>query len=136
MKALSIQQPWAWAIIYGGKDVENRCWKTSHRGPVLIHASKKFDGEGLDWLFKNEKELGVELSYRMLTGGIVGIADIVDCITESSSKWFFGPYGFVLENVRELPFASYRGRLGLFDIDISEMDLFRLLPENIAETYC
>ena len=24
VKALSIRQPWAWAVIYGGKDIENR----------------------------------------------------------------------------------------------------------------
>jgi len=24
MKAISVRQPWAWAIIFGGKDVENR----------------------------------------------------------------------------------------------------------------
>ena len=24
MKALTVQQPWAWAIVHGGKDVENR----------------------------------------------------------------------------------------------------------------
>jgi hypothetical protein len=37
MKALSIQQPWAWAIIAGHKDVENRSWYTHHRGSLLIH---------------------------------------------------------------------------------------------------
>jgi hypothetical protein len=40
MKALSIRQPWAWLIIHAGKDIENREWRTSFRGPVLIHASK------------------------------------------------------------------------------------------------
>lgn len=25
--ALSVQQPWAWAILHAGKDVENRTWK-------------------------------------------------------------------------------------------------------------
>ena len=26
MKALSLRQPFAWAVIHGGKDVENRSW--------------------------------------------------------------------------------------------------------------
>ena len=39
VRALTVRQPWAWAIIYGGKDLENRRWRTSYRGP-LIHASK------------------------------------------------------------------------------------------------
>lgn len=40
MKALSIQQPWAWAIVKRDKRVENRTWPTTYRGPVLIHASQ------------------------------------------------------------------------------------------------
>ena len=29
MKALTIKQPWAWAIIHAGKDIENRDWVTA-----------------------------------------------------------------------------------------------------------
>ena len=36
--ALSVRQPWAWALLYGGKTVENRTWSTPHRGPIWIHA--------------------------------------------------------------------------------------------------
>ena len=39
MKALSIRQPWAWLILHGGKDIENRTWATKLRGRVLIHAA-------------------------------------------------------------------------------------------------
>jgi hypothetical protein len=38
VKALTMRQPWAWATIYGGKDVENRRRRTAYRGPLLIHA--------------------------------------------------------------------------------------------------
>lgn len=40
MKALTVRQPWAWAIIHGGKDVENRTRNIAgaYRGPVAIHA--------------------------------------------------------------------------------------------------
>ena len=42
--AISVRQPWAWAIVHGGKDIENRDWKASNpglrfRGAVAIHAS-------------------------------------------------------------------------------------------------
>ena len=40
LKALSIRQPWAWLIVNGFKDVENRNWRTHWRGRLLIHASK------------------------------------------------------------------------------------------------
>ena len=43
--ALSVRQPWAWAIVYGGKDVENRStFAVTKAGfdprPICIHAAK------------------------------------------------------------------------------------------------
>lgn len=38
-KALTVKQPWAWAIVRGGKDVENRSQRTKHRGRIFIHSS-------------------------------------------------------------------------------------------------
>jgi hypothetical protein len=48
VKALTVQQPWAWAIVHGGKDVENRSRNLagSYRGPVAIHAGKREDEDG------------------------------------------------------------------------------------------
>ncbi|MFI1890403.1 hypothetical protein [Streptomyces jumonjinensis] len=42
-RALTIRQPWAAAITYADKRVENRVWATSHRGPLLIHAGQSMD---------------------------------------------------------------------------------------------
>lgn len=58
MKAISIRQPWAWLIVNGFKDIENRSWRTKYRGPVLIHASAakpSMDDYGavIDILLKN-----------------------------------------------------------------------------------
>src|SRR5207302_502261 len=47
MKALTVRQPWAWAIVQGKKDVENRSWRTDHRGMVAIHAGGSREGEPL-----------------------------------------------------------------------------------------
>jgi hypothetical protein len=41
--ALTVQQPWAYAITVGAKTVENRTWTTRYRGPLLIHAGKTVD---------------------------------------------------------------------------------------------
>ena len=38
---LSIRQPYAWAIIKGAKDVENRTWRLNYRGRLYIHAGLK-----------------------------------------------------------------------------------------------
>ena len=50
MKALSIKQPWAWAIACGHKTIETRTWSTTYRGPLLIAASKTPDRAMMDWL--------------------------------------------------------------------------------------
>lgn len=43
MRILTVRQPWAWAIIHGGKDVENRARNIAgeYRGPVAIHVAKQ-----------------------------------------------------------------------------------------------
>lgn len=47
MKAISLTQPWAWAILHAGKRIENRSRRDGkmpdicrHRGPLLLHAAK------------------------------------------------------------------------------------------------
>lgn len=103
MKALSIRQPWAWAILHAGKRVENRSWYCHYRGPILIHASKGMTrGEVEDFIeFILAPEIWAATKFPPLPpppanlprGGIVGRAVIVDCISESRDPWFFGPYG-------------------------------------------
>jgi hypothetical protein len=44
---------------------------------------------------------------------VVGIAEIADCVTRHSSKWFEGPFGFVLRKRRKLPYVQWKGALGL-----------------------
>ncbi len=39
MKALSLRQPWAFAVVHLGKSIENRRWNTAFRGDFLIHAA-------------------------------------------------------------------------------------------------
>lgn len=47
MRVLTVQQPWAWAILHGGKDVENRTQAWSYRGPVAIHAGARWSERGI-----------------------------------------------------------------------------------------
>jgi len=54
-----------------------------------------------------------QLWYTVQTGGVVGIAEITDCVQKHQSKWFIGPYGFVLRKRRSLPFVKWTGALGL-----------------------
>jgi hypothetical protein len=118
MKALSIRQPWAWLIIHGGKDVENRTWATSFRGPVLIHASKgmtrrEYDiaREFVEW---DVGSIFIPPFADLKRGGIIGQAEIVGCTSDSASPWFCGPFGFILANAKPLPFIPCQGALGFF----------------------
>src|SRR4051812_12224493 len=109
MKALSIRQPWAHAIVSLGKDVENRSWNTTFRGAVLIHAGLEDDREGYGALRRILESIGQYPQQGidpkdLRRGGIVGQAEIIDCVARSASAWFCGPYGFVLKNVRPLIF--------------------------------
>lgn len=116
VKALSVRQPWAWLVVRGTKPVENRTWSTPHRGPLVIHASRTFDREGYAHLRMRWPSLDLphRSSYRV--GGIVGRVRLVDCVRSHDSPWFEGPWGWVLEDPEELPFRTFRGSLGLFDV--------------------
>jgi hypothetical protein len=129
VKALSIHEPWAWLIVQGYKDVENRVWSTRYRGPILVHAGlTRADPEDvqavlgrLNWLSGRKLKRQMPALDSLPTGGFVGVVNIADCITESDSDWFEAPYGFLLQNPRPVPFVPYRGRLGLFDVEVESV---------------
>lgn len=115
--ALSIRQPWAWLVANGYKTTENRSRPTSFRGPILIHASKAFTGEAWD----QARELAMRCGSVMPPlsechlGGIVGVAEIVDCKLVSYDPWHTpGHFGWKLANARPLPIMPFRGLLGFF----------------------
>ena len=111
--ALSIRQPWAWMILNCGKDIENRSWKTNFRGRVLIHASKGMTKteyeEAYYTMIRINRSLLLPAFHVLQRGGIVGEVEIVGCVTESASPWFFGDYGLVLSNAKPLPFYECKG---------------------------
>jgi len=129
MKALSIRAPWWWFILYAGKNIENRDWSTNFRGTVYVHASKWFKlqdvGEDSETAVRIAHEQGIAkagsgYTFRELKdagGCIVGTVDIVGCVSQSDSPWFFGKYGFVLENpVAFKTPIPIKGALGLFEV--------------------
>ncbi len=115
MKALSLRQPWAWLVAEGYKDVENRTWATRFRGAFLIHAAKTFDQAGYQRVLR-DTDLVLPGPGEFERGGIVGAAELVDCVTQYDSPWFWGPYGYVLRRARPLPFQPLRGMLGFFPV--------------------
>lgn len=121
MKALSIRQPWAWLILHGGKDIENRIWKTNFRGRVLIHAAKGMTREEYEaaskYVWAINPRVVLPAFDEMKRGGIVGSVEIVDCVQQDDSRWFSCWYGFKLANPKPLPFVPLKGALGFFEVD-------------------
>ena len=143
MKALSIRQPWAWAILCAGKRIENRAWKgCAYRGPILLHASKGCTkdefGEAARAIdkatFGGLTRLHADfVRYEDLQrGGIVGRARIDGVLrteadfaayaagvrgSEEQRVWWMGGFALVLADVEPLPFVPWKGELGLFEVD-------------------
>ncbi len=45
MKVLTLWEPWATLLVHGVKIFETRSWETSFRGPLLIHAAKRWEDD-------------------------------------------------------------------------------------------
>jgi hypothetical protein len=115
LRALSVRQPWAWLIVNGYKDIENRSWRTNHRGPLLIHASSNRSLCTPASLRQIEGKYHVRLPREFDFGGIIGVLDVVDCVKTHPSKWKIrGGWGWVLKNPRKLPFRRCKGAVGFF----------------------
>jgi ASCH domain len=116
MKVIVIRQPWAWLIVNGFKDIENRSWETRYRGPLLIQASAhRSSKEKMQEFRTYARRRKVELPEEFDLGGIVGMVRLDDCVYKSRSKWFEGPVGWVLSKPKRLPFVPLKGQLNLFD---------------------
>lgn len=120
--ALSVRQPWAWAIIYAGKDIENRDWRAINyglrrRGRVAIHASKGMAEKEYRAAEEFMRNIGVACppAHELLRGWIIGSVEIIDCVRESDSPWFMGPHGLVLRDPRPSEFIPSLGALGYFN---------------------
>jgi hypothetical protein len=139
MLALSVRQPWAWAIIHAGKDVENRSWSPAGGNArqarqlavqgerIAIHAAAGMTQleyhEFADFWFgdlgRHEPMPGLKFIDR---GGIIGTVRLVDVITASPSRWFFGPLGLVLAEPEPRPFQPCKGTIA---------PMFWLVPEAV-----
>jgi hypothetical protein len=112
VKALTIKQPWAWAIIHAGKDMENRSWLTRYRGELAIHA-----GARMHDYTKMPRGVRAPEDDELVFSAIIGIVEVVDSVEKSRSKWFMGPCGLVFRNARSLEKpVPCTGKLGLWNV--------------------
>jgi hypothetical protein len=135
MYALSLKQPWATLLVHGLKTIEVRKWPTARRGRILIHAAKVSDARSQGWA-KVPLHL---IKEAQLKGGIIGSANLIECVTYASqsafdadkklhlneSAWFEGPkmFGFTFADAKCLPFYSFSGWMRFFEVkDMPERD--------------
>lgn len=80
MRAITVRQPWAWAIVHGGKDVENRTRNIAgaYRGLVAIHAAA-------EWAKTTYREYGQLINAGLPflddstpRGVVLGVVDLTD----------------------------------------------------------
>lgn len=133
IKALSIRQPWVWAILTQGKRIENRVWSATYRGSFLIHAAKACSPDeyahALNWMSMRgvaRVDLCPPLD-ELPRGCIVASANLVDVVPPRApldryprnvdQRWHESAlYGYVLDAVDALPtFLPCRGMPGFFD---------------------
>jgi len=131
MRALTIKQPWAWAIAHGSKRIENRSWPTAYRGEIAIHAGARSGwdhvAEDSPLLRQEWRRLGhlaahLERNSEWIDfGAVIAVARIADChdgaleqgeCSDWANRWDFH---WVLAQVRPLTDpVPCRGALGLW----------------------
>lgn len=76
MRILTVRQPWAWAIIHGGKDVENRVRSLGpYRGLVAIHAASR-EATPYDAAAAEVFRLSGSYLMRSVLGAVIGVVDL------------------------------------------------------------
>lgn len=121
MKAISLWQPWASAIMLGMKRVETRGYSTHYRGPLAIHAAKRFGPE-------QEKVLrasGIWESNLHL-GAVVAKCVLLDCqpverITVAPIERWWGNYepgrfAWLLVDIVPVQPVPFKGKQGFFNV--------------------
>lgn len=119
MKTLTVRQPEAWLLVHGIKDVENRTWSTTHRGPLLIHSSaRKPTAADLEWLTDVCAEEGIPVPAlsELTTGAVVG-AVWLETITETDESpwWDEVSLAWICTHSAPCEPIPCKGKLGLWD---------------------
>lgn len=120
-RCLAIRQPYAWAIVMGAKDIENRSWSTTYRGQIVIQASTtKAEVNATSKRFKPLKPPATTVPFEY--GALIGVADLVDVVPLKpeleGNPWAYGTYCFRFANARvfDEPIAA-KGKLNLYHLD-------------------
>ncbi|HOV79542.1 MAG TPA: ASCH domain-containing protein [Bacillota bacterium] len=100
MKAISLWQPWASLVATGAKKIETRSWPTRHRGPLAIHAAKRYPKkfqalENQEPFYSALRPGGIYKYPSFSCGAVVAICKLEDIlfITKKGLHAFTTKYG-------------------------------------------
>lgn len=146
IRAITVKQPWAWAIAFAGKDIENRSAGSTYRGLLAVHAGLSFSARGSHdpRILASARRLDApKIDRRELPmGAVIALAELVDVhpdagccrpwgessYVETSGRRRTAVHHLVLEEIRPLPEPlPCRGALGLWRLPA---DVAALLPEG------
>lgn len=140
MRTISLWQPWATAIAIGLKSIETRHWCPKYRGPLAIHAARRWDSSQKEFAMV-ERGLG-RLPARLPFGAVIAVCDLVDVrpaaelvlsikpIEKLYGNYTAGRFGWLLENVVELSEpVPFKGHQSFFDVPDD------LLPLTAGQQY-
>jgi len=114
MKALSVKDPWATAILTGEKTIELRSWPSSYFGDLLICASSS----------PKTENSGKALCIVKLAG----FREMQESDEKASLCDYDGcSYSWILENVRPIKPFPVKGKLKLYDVDVPQ----KKLPKDV-----
>lgn len=134
MKALSVRQPWAFAIQIGIKSYETRSYRTSYRGELIICSSLKKNNFSEGLYASTVQPFAPSIYYReLLFGYALCTVELVDClqinpelksqqnqIEVALGDWADGRYAWKIENMKPLPSPfPVKGQLGFFNVELS-----------------
>jgi hypothetical protein len=127
VRAISLWQPWASAIALGHNRVETRHWSTKYRGPLAIHAARRWSAEQREFA-SAEAALG-RLPPMLPLGAIVAVATLVDvrrteelvsqvsAVERLYGDYGRGRYGWLLEDITLLSEPlPWRGHQAFFTV--------------------
>lgn len=123
--ALSVRQPWAWAIVHAGKTLENRTQGAINvgrmeTGRIAIHASKGMTRDEYESALLTFEDAGIDRFYwpkpcDLVRGAVIGAVRVTGIVRESSSPWWCGPCALTLEDAQACEPVGAKGQLGYFE---------------------
>ncbi|MBR4742173.1 MAG: ASCH domain-containing protein [Desulfovibrio sp.] len=116
MKALSIRQPYASAIIFGWKTVEIRSWKTKYRGDLLICSTQKEFRSEDGTIFPGGYALGVVelLDVHKMTKN-----DLLYAYEPAGTRFedYINHYAWIIALKHKIVPFHVKGKQGFYEVD-------------------